>query len=224
MKTEIIHTTRDQPDAQVFQELELPRPAGIGIASGIFFMAFFGAYWGFTSAVVMHSPFQFITFLVVGLVTLVLFGIGGIFLKYALSLPKALSQEDKAESKRIWMWFGIIFGIEFLLIAISSILLSTFQVDVFIAPATALIVGIHFFPLARLFRVPVFSITGGLLSVLALVALIALLLGLPIAGSSPYNWSLFVGIGTTLILWLTAVYIIQFGFRVMRQGNKHKPA
>jgi len=72
----------------------------------------------------------------------------------------------------------------------------------------------------QLFRVPVFSITGGLLSMLALVALIALLLGLPIAGPSPYNWSLFVGIGTTLILWLTAVYITQFGFRVMRQGKR----
>ena len=46
----------------------------------------------------------------------------------------------------------------------------------------------------RLFRVPVLSITGGLLSLLALVALIALLLGLPIAGPLPYNWSLFVGI------------------------------
>jgi hypothetical protein len=96
-----------------------------------------------------------------------------------------LSQEDEAESKRIWARFGIIFGIEFVLIAISSTLLSTFQRDVFIAPAIALIVGIHFFPLSRLFRVPVFSITGGLLSVLALVALIALLRGLPIAGSSP---------------------------------------
>jgi len=129
-----------------------------------------------------------------------------------------LSQEDATEAKRIWVWFGIIFGIEFVLIAISSTLLSTFQRDVFIAPSIALIVGIHFLPLSRLFRVPVFSITGGLLSVLALVALIALLLGLPIAGSSPYNWSLFVGIGTTLILWLTAVYITQFGLRVMKQG------
>ena len=224
MNTEIIHTTTDQIDAQAFQRLEFPRPAVFGIASGIFFMAFFGAYWGFTSAVFMHSPFQFIAFLVVGLVTLVLFAIGGILLKYALSLPKTLSQEDEAESKRIWVWFGIIFGIEFLSIAISSTLLSTSQRDVFIAPAIALIVGIHFFPLSRLFRVPVFSITGGLLSVLALVALIALLLGLPIAGSSPYNWSLFVGIGTTLILWLTAVYITQFGFRLMRQGNKHQLA
>jgi len=219
MNTEIIHTTTDQLDTQALHGADFPRPAVPGIASGIFFMAFFGAYWGFTSAFYMSSPFQFIAFLVVGLVTLVLFAIGGIFLKYALSLPETLSQEDEAESKRIWVWFGIIFGIEFLLIAISSTLLSTFQRDVFIAPAIALIVGIHFFPLARLFRVPVFSMTGELLSVLALVALIALLLGLPIAGSSPYNWSLFVGIGTTLILWLTAVYITQFGFRVMRRGT-----
>ncbi|GEM_PF-4909810 len=59
MNTEIIHTTTDQLDAQAIQRLEFPRPAVLGIASGIFFMAFFGAYWGFTSAVFMHSPFQF---------------------------------------------------------------------------------------------------------------------------------------------------------------------
>jgi hypothetical protein len=217
MNIEISNVTNDKLIAQGFRGLEFPRPAVLGIVCGLFFMAFFGAYWGFTSAVFMHSPIQYIAFLVTGLVTLVLFGIVGILLKYALSLPKTLSQEDKAESKRIWMWFGIIFGLEFLLIAMSSILLSTFQKDILIAPTIALIVGIHFFPLSRLFRVPVFSITGGLLSMLALVALIALLLGLPIAGSSPYNWSLFVGIGTTLILWLTAVYISQLGFRVMRQ-------
>src|SRR5690349_18744511 len=130
MNIEIINTTTDQLDVQAIREPEFPRPAVLGIASGIFFMAFFGAYWGFTSAVFMHSPFQIIAFLVVGLVTLVLFAIGGILLKYALSLPKMLSQEDATESKRIWMWFGIIFGIEFLLIAISSILLSTFQKDI----------------------------------------------------------------------------------------------
>jgi hypothetical protein len=104
-----------------------------------------------------------------------------------------------------------------MLIAISSILLSTFQMDVFIAPATALIVGIHFFPLARLFRVTVYSLRGALLSALALVDLVALLPGFPIAGSSPYNWSLFVGVGTTLVLWLTVVNITRFGLKVTQQ-------
>jgi hypothetical protein len=220
MNTHIINTITNQLDVQDIRELELPRPAVLGIASGIFFMAFFGAYWGFASAFYMASPYQFIAFPIIGLVTLIFFGIGCIILRYALTLPETLSQKDEAESKRIWVWFGIVFGIEFVAIAISSILLSTFQLEVFIAPAIALIVGIHFFPLARLFRVSVFSITGGLLSVLALIALIALVLGLPIAGSSPYNWSLFVGIGTTLILWLTAVYTSQLGFRVMRQRHQ----
>jgi hypothetical protein len=62
--------------------------------------------------------------------------------------------------KRIAMWLGIIFGIEIVLIALASILLSVFQADRFIAPTAALIVGIHFFPLARLFRVPVYYLTG----------------------------------------------------------------
>lgn len=106
----------------------------------------------------------------------------------------------------------------FQLIALASILLSIFQLDRFIAPATALIVGIHFFPLARLFRVPTYYITGVLLSLLGLVALLALLLGLSIAGPSPYNWSLFVGIGVTLVLWLTAASVSRFGLRVMRQA------
>jgi hypothetical protein len=101
-----------------------------------------------------------------------------------------------------------------LLSDLASILLSTFQLDRFIPAVTALIVGIHFFPLARLFRVPVYYITGVLLSVLALVAL---LLGLPLAGPSPYNWSLFVGVGTTLVLWLTLLSITRFGLRVMRR-------
>lgn len=115
MKIEIINTTTNNLDAQAFRGTEFPRPAVLGIASGIFFMAFFGAFWDFTSAVSMNGPFQFIAFLVTGLVTLVFLGITGIILKYALSLPGTLSQEDTTEAKRIWMWFGIIFGIEFLL-------------------------------------------------------------------------------------------------------------
>jgi hypothetical protein len=200
--------------AQASQRLDLPRAAVQGMASGIFFLTFFGAYWGFISAAFMSGTVQVVAFLLVGLVTLGFFGMGIILLRYARTLPKTVSLADAAVGKRIALWFGIIFGIEIVLIALASILLSIFQVDRFIAPATALIVGIHFFPLARLFRVPVYSLTGVLLSVLALVAL---LLGWPIAGPSPYNWSLFVGVGTTLVLWLTVLYLTRFGLRVMRQ-------
>jgi hypothetical protein len=187
-----------------------------GVALGIFFMAFFGAFWGSTSAAFMNGAFQIVALILVGLVTLGLFGVVVILLQYAHALPKTVSPEDAAMGKRIGVWFGIVFGIEGVLIALASTLLSTFQLDSFIAPSIALIVGIHFLPLARLFRVPIYYMTGILLSALALVALIALLPGLSIAGPSPYNWSLFVGIGTTLVLWLTALCVTRFGLRVMR--------
>ena len=216
MNRKMTITTTIQPETQTSQGQDLPRAALLGLVSGIFFLTFFGAFWGFISAAYMNSAFQAIAFLLVGLVTLGFFGIGVILLRYASTLPKTVSPVDAAIGKRIAMWFGIIFGIEFLLIALANILLPTFQLDRFIAPMTALIVGIHFFPLARLFRIPVYTLTGVLLSALALVALVALLLGLPIAGPSPYNWSLFVGFGTTLVLWLTLLSITRFALKVMQ--------
>jgi hypothetical protein len=197
--------------------LKLPRPAVQGIATGIFFMAFFGGFWGFTSAAFMSGAFQVVTIFLVGLVTAGFLSIVSILLKYARSLPKTVSPEDKAMGKRIGIWFGIVFGLEFVLIALASILLSTFQLDRFIAPVIALIVGLHFLPLARLFRISTYYVTGVLLSTLALIAIVALIVGLTIAGPSPYNWSLVVGIGVTLILWLTGCSVARFGLRVMRQ-------
>lgn len=196
---------------------DLSRVVAQGAAGGIFFLTFFGAYWGSITAAFLSGAFQIISFLLVGLVTLGFFGMGGILFRDARRLPKEQSPEGAATGRRIWRWFGLIFGLEIVLIALASSLLSIFPLSQFIAPTTALIVGVHFIPLARLFRVGVYYLTGALLSVIALVALVALLLGLPMAGSSPYNWSLFVGIGTTLVLWLTVLFMIRFGRRIVRQ-------
>jgi hypothetical protein len=138
-----------------------------------------------------------------------------VLIRYARSLPETTSPEESAAGKKIGMWFGIVFGLEALLIALTSIVLGRLQADRFIPPAIALIVGLHFLPLARLFRVTFYYITGALLSVLALAVIIALMRGLPIAGPSPYNWSLVVGIGATLILWLTVLVVSWQGLSVM---------
>lgn len=204
---------------QAPRRLELPRPAVQGIASGIFFLAFFGAFWGLLGTAFMSGVLHVVALILTGVVTLVFFGIAIMLIRYAHSLPETLSQEDSATGKRISLWFGIVFGAEMVLIALASILLSHFQLSNFIAPVVALIVGIHFLPLARLFHVPAYYIIGTQLSVLGLVAIAALLLGLQIAGPSPQNWSAFVGIGATLILWLTVLYIARLGLRVMRMAR-----
>jgi hypothetical protein len=199
----------------------MSRGADQGTADGTFFLTFFGAYWGFTSAVFLPGTFQAISFLLVGLVTLALVGIGVMLLRQTRALPKESSPDDRDRGKRIVWGFGIIFGLEIILIALANILLSIFPLSRFIAPTTALIVGLHFIPLARLFQVRIGYVTGTLLCMLALIALVALLVGLPLAGSSPYNWSLFVGIGATLVLWLTDLFMIQYGWKSISRKKEN---
>lgn len=202
------------------QGRDVPRGAAQGTAGGTFFLTFFGAYWGFTSAVFLRGPFQVISFLLVGLLTLAFVGSGVMLLRQARALPKEPSPEDGARGRSIVKGFGIIFGLEIVLIALASILLSIFPLSRFIAPTTALIVGLHFIPLARLFRVSIGYVTGALLCLLALIVLVALLSGLSLAGSSPYNWSLFVGIGATLVLWLTDLFMIWYGWKSIHQRGE----
>ncbi|HEX5501253.1 MAG TPA: hypothetical protein VFW96_01440 [Thermomicrobiales bacterium] len=189
-----------------------------GIASGIFFMAFFGAVWGLLGLSFLTGGARVIAWVVIALVTLGFCGVGGALLRHARALPETASAEDAAEGRRIGRWFGIVFGVESGLIALASVLLGIFQAGQYIAPVVALIVGLHFFPLAPLFRVPAYYGTGALLVVLALIALVALLLGVPLGSPSPDNWSSFVGVGAALILWATALAITRFGLRVMRRG------
>ena len=204
--------------------LNVSRGAAQGAAGGTFFLTFFGAYWGFTSAVFLSGTFQIISFLLVGLVTLAFLGRGVMLLRQARALPKEPSPEDGARGRSIVRGFGIIFGLEIVLIALASVLLSILPLSRFIAPTTALIVGLHFIPLARLFRVSVGYVTGALLCVLALVALVALLFGVPLAGSSPYHWSLFVGLGATLVLWVTDLFMIRYGWKsIFRRGEESSP-
>lgn len=202
------------------QGRDVPRKAAQGIARGTFFLTFFGAYWGFASAIFLHGPFQVISFLLVGLLTLAFVCSGIMLLRQARTLPSEPLREGEARGRRSVKWFGIIFGLEIVLIALTSILLSIFPLSRFIAPTTALIVGLHFIPLARLFRVGIGYVTGTLLCVLALIALVALLSGWSLAGPSPYHWSLFVSIGATLVLWLTDLFMILYGWKSIHQRGE----
>lgn len=200
-----------------------PRAAVLGAVGGIFILIFFGAYWGCTSAFFLSGVFQIAAFLLVGLVTIGCFGLNWLLLRASRVLPEDQLSEDAPTRRSIQRRFGFIFGLEIVLIALAGILLSHFQLTPFITPTIALIVGVHFFPLAQLFRVSAYFLTGVLLALIALVGLGALLLGLPIAGPSPYNWSLFVGIGATLILWCTVLYMIWFvGRMVWQRGDRQR--
>jgi hypothetical protein len=197
----------------------LPRQAVQGLASGIFFLTFFGGLWALTGTSFLQGAFRIGTYIFIGLVTLIFFGVGVMLLRSARSLSPAVVPEDVAGSRRSGIWFGMVVGGEVLLVVLAGNLLSLFGATSLIIPVVALIVGIHFLPLAGLFHVRVYYLTGVLLCLLALIALVALLLGIQIAGPSPANWSYFVGMGAALVLWLTLLSLSRFARELMRQGR-----
>jgi hypothetical protein len=105
-----------------------------------------------------------------------------------------------AKGKRAGILFGIIFGAEGLLIGLCSAVLGHLHRTEWIPLAIAVIVGLHFLPLAHVFEVPTYYWTGALI-VLAMLpcALIR----------NPDSRILCASLSMAAILWLTALWRLQ---------------
>lgn len=128
----------------------IPRIAIRSIAVGMLMMAFFTMVWaGIAYGSLAHGLFVLLLFAVISAA----FIANAIYL-FSISkrFPLLITAEDKAEGKRSGMWFGIIFGAEGLLIFIAiNIVTNIGHADLTIA-VMALVVGLHFYPLAKVFK------------------------------------------------------------------------
>ena len=201
----------------------IPRVAVRGTASGVLFMAFFGTLWAGIGILGLQGWgffWLFILSLLIGITLL----IGGIILiKASRGLSTEMTEADARHSKRVGMWFGIIFGLEGALIgAASAICGSTNHFDLFF-PVMALIVGAHFLPLAHLFRVRIHYIAGTLLCLLAAVTLLMVPARVTLGHHQIMAWWASVGFGSALILWGTGAAVWLTGRRLLnraRNGSK----
>ncbi len=89
--------------------------------------------------------------------------------------------------------FGLIFGIYYLLIALLRC------------------------PPAPYVPVSLYYLTGGAFTLLGVVAVLALLLGVTLGGV--YIWTVIVGLGFIVIFWLSALYLLYVGERLLHQGT-----
>ncbi len=97
------------------------------------------------------------------------------------------------------MLFGIIFGTECGLIWLCAMLLARLGLSIWIPIAVAVIVGLHFIPLARVFEVPLYYWTG-VLSVLGM-------LGCSLIGDAGTRL-LCAGLIMAAVLWLSAALLL----------------
>ncbi|MDW8848930.1 hypothetical protein SD960_02405 [Flavobacterium sp. MMLR14_040] len=119
--------------------------------NGLFFMIINTAIWTFISEYYLENKDLRIVGMLLGLVI-------ACFLYFYFKLAKAQKKlpetliEKTAEEKSREKWFLIIFGLEgFGILVVKNILVNTNHNELFI-PFFALIVGLHFFPLARVFK------------------------------------------------------------------------
>jgi hypothetical protein len=110
--------------------------------------------------------------------------------------------------------FGLILGLETAAIIVAVAVLNVIHYPGYIPCAIALIVGVHFFPLAPLFRAPIYHVTGFLGCVIALAGAFA---------ADDILRQRVVGLSFGLLLWATAAWIAWQGFSALRQGTSNMP-
>lgn len=120
-----------------------------------------------------------------------------------------MQARSDAEAKRYGMTFGVVFGVEMVTIALGSTLLNRFHHPEFLLPFVSLVVGAHFFPLARLFAMGLYYVTGALL----VLTSVTVMLTVPVHAmiGNLHAWNAVVGSLCAAILWLTGIFALLKG-------------
>jgi hypothetical protein len=138
-----------------------------GRATGVLFFAGFGSLWLYNGLSAMHA-LNFIT------ATAIVAVLAALVVPAVLLLRSAAGAEgatpESAEMKRA---FHRVNAMQWIAILASVVLFSLLQRQEFLVPVITFIVGLHLFPLARLFHYPAHNVTGSLL-VLWAIAVVAL--------------------------------------------------
>jgi hypothetical protein len=180
----------------------------IGMTTGATFMFGFGIVWLLLGLFRGRSSPVWVR------VALLLLGIGlgaSIFTlgSRASGLPHDVSQptaEQRAANREIGRHFYMIFGAELAAIFVAVVVLRLIHYPDYILPGIAVIVGVHFVPLAALFKSPVFYGTGVLGCIIGLAGFLVADAGLR---------QKVVGLSFGSMLWATAAWIACQGFYAM---------
>lgn len=123
--------------------------------------------------------------------------------RFISQTPKPIATEDD----KTGMWFGIIFAWEGIGIGVASGILAGLGLADWIGVAIVIIVGLHFFPLARLFDIRTDYAIGAVLIVLGIAT--------PLLVSEPSTWFDVIGYGAALTLYAAGWARILLGQRIM---------
>ena len=187
----------------------------IGLAIGQIFLTVLSTAYASIFWVLGQNPVQVSLIVIgVGLVGLVLLAASLLLLRNALRLPNTVSPEDAALSRSIGRKIGLRFGLvvlaEGVIIGIVCALLSQANHGDWVMPMIYFIVGLHFIPLAFVFRVRSYLVLGGLWMLISLLTVI-LTPASPMLGQGMSAWVFFPIVGCGVVTWPVVAYIAGTG-------------
>ncbi|MGH3789127.1 MAG: hypothetical protein ACRDRG_21820 [Pseudonocardiaceae bacterium] len=172
-----------------------------GRAVGAVVLAYFALAWtGWGMSVGVPTTVEVSVVATACLCFLVLAGRAVVAYRRAVSLPAG---HDIHRGRKIGRRFGIIVAAEFIGLSVAAAIFTLSGHPEPIPAVVCLGVGIHFFPLRRLFNVAIYDRTGMMLCIIA----VATVLLTPLT-DTPALWTMLPGIGAALILYITGVLLL----------------
>jgi hypothetical protein len=187
----VIERTRSNPAAVNLR--------GRGV--GILVCAGFGALWACSGLSAWPLGVAGMAYAVVVAIagTLAIVGIGLVRNgRRAASARASADLPSSAPARRTGWWFTVVLVAEIIAMNILAWLLVGHDLTRYLLPGIAIIVGLHFYPLAWLFRAPHYRVTATLMTLAGLVGVAAMLHG---AAAHPVN-AVVDGV-CALTLWTT---------------------
>lgn len=176
-----------------------------GSGIGVIFMAVFGTLWAGTGVMGLQGwgvPYVELAAIFVGIIMVIV----GISLIHASQkIPHQVSEDGARRLKRIGFLFNMVFIAEGLLIGIAISICNLINQTDLIPGVIAIIVGIHFLPLASLFQIKVYYATGVPLCLLALITWLFVPDTVMVGEHQIFAPLSLLGFGSALILWTTGL-------------------
>ena len=181
----------------------------LNTCSGAIVFILLGSVWAIFGLWALGAKAEPLVAIILALSMLLLLIVSINALLKVLRLPQdALSAEMREHIARVKRGFGIVNAAQGIAIGVTFMLCFRLQHPEYIPPVVAFIVGLHFFALAPILRMPFDYIVGSLLCLLALVTMFMLPMYANADDALPrriFLWGVVIGIGAAIVLWLGAI-------------------
>ncbi|WP_458072145.1 hypothetical protein [Rhodanobacter sp. BL-MT-08] len=177
----------------------LSAPALRSRGLGMIACACFGAFWAGTAVATAAVSYAAAYFFVIALISTWLLIAAVRLLRRSRHMTALSDTVAPAQRRTRWLFFAIFAAEIIALNVVANLLVSHHRIS-YLMPAIAVIVGLHFYPLAKLFRATRYYATATVMTLAGIGAILALNSGLAV---SPVDVTL--DIICALALWLTGL-------------------